>query len=99
MSSSFSRSWMQVVTLAARNLRRNVTRTAIALSAIGFGVCALLQAGGFPEWIFMAMRQARIETGLGHLHVSRPGFRDAGAADLRAFLLPQRLVGLGGVRG
>jgi putative ABC transport system permease protein len=74
--------------LAARNLTRHRTRTLISLSAIAFGVVALLLAGGFIEWIFWAMREAAIQTGLGHIQVTRPGFRDAGLADPNAYLLP-----------
>jgi putative ABC transport system permease protein len=76
------------LTLAARNLTRHRARTLISLSAIAFGVAALLIAGGFIEWIFWAMRESTVETGLGHVHVSRPGFRDAGLADPSAYLLP-----------
>jgi len=74
--------------LAARNLTRHKVRTAISLSAIAFGVVALLIAGGFVEWIFWAMRDATIHTGLGNIHITRPGFREAGLADPRRFLMP-----------
>ncbi len=60
----------------------------ISLSAIAFGVVALLIAGGFIEWVFWAMRDSTIHTGLGHVQINRPGFRDIGLADPRAFLLP-----------
>lgn len=73
--------------LAARDLTRNRTRTLISLGAIAFGVVALLLAGGFIEWIFWAIREAAIQTGLGHVQISRPGFRDAGIADPNGFLL------------
>ena len=73
--------------LGARDLTRNHTRTLISLSAIAFGVIALLLAGGFIEWIFWAIREAAIQTGLGHVQISRPGFRDAGFADPHGFLL------------
>lgn len=75
--------------LAFRNLLRNRRRSAIALSTIGFGVVALVLAGGFIEWIFWAMRTATIESQLGHVQVVRQGYIDAGAADPYAFLLPQ----------
>ena len=75
--------------LAFRNLRRNRRRTGIALSTIGFGVVALVLAGGFIEWIFWAMRTATIESQLGHVQVVRQGYLEAGAADPFAFLLPQ----------
>lgn len=73
--------------LAARNLLRHRTRTLISLSAIAFGVVALLLAGGFVEWIFWAMRDATINTGLGHIHINRPGYRVEGLANPSAFLL------------
>jgi putative ABC transport system permease protein len=74
--------------LATRDLTRNPRRTLISLSAIAFGVIALLLAGGFIEWIFWAMREATIKTGLGHVQISRTGFRDAGFADPSGYLLP-----------
>ncbi len=74
--------------LASRNIRRHRARTLISLSAIAFGVVALLLAGGFIEWIYWAIREAAIQTGLGHIQISRPGFRAAGFADPSAYLLP-----------
>jgi putative ABC transport system permease protein len=76
------------IKLAARNLARHRSRTVISLSAIAFGVVALLLAGGFIEWIFWAMREAAIQTGLGHVQISRPGFRAAGLANPNTYLLP-----------
>jgi putative ABC transport system permease protein len=76
------------VQLAVRSLTRHRTRTLISLGAIAFGVVALLLAGGFIEWIYWAMREAAIQTGLGHVQISRPGFRAAGLADPSAYLLP-----------
>jgi putative ABC transport system permease protein len=73
--------------LAVRNLTRHRTRTLISLSAIAFGVIALLLAGGFVEWMFWAMRAAAIQTGLGHVQISRPGFRESGFANPNAYLL------------
>src|SRR4249920_410549 len=70
-----------LLNLAARNLARHRTRTLISLSSIAFGAIALLLAGGFIEWIFSAMRESAIQTGLGHIQITRPGFRDAGLAD------------------
>lgn len=74
--------------LALRNLSRHRTRSLISLSAIAFGVVAMLLAGGFTEWIFWAMRESAIQTGLGHVQVTRPGFRDAGTANPSAYRLP-----------
>lgn len=53
-----------------------------------FGVVAVVLAGGFIEWIFWAIREASIQTGLGHIQISRPGFRVAGFADPKGYLLP-----------
>ncbi len=84
--------------LATRNLTRHTARTSISLCAIAFGVVALLLAGGFIEWIYWAIREAAIQTGLGHIQISRPGFRTAGFADPSAYLLPSDAVELKTVR-
>src|SRR6266487_2385112 len=84
--------------LALRNISRHRARTLISLSAIAFGVVALLLAGGFIEWIYWAIREAAIQTGLGHIQISRPGFRTAGFADPSAYLLPSDAVELKTVR-
>ena len=77
------------ISLALRNTFRHRTRSAIALSAIGFGLIALLLAGGFIEWVYWATREAAIQNGLGHIHVMRPGYRDSGTADPLSYLLPE----------
>jgi putative ABC transport system permease protein len=87
-----------VLKLAVRNLTRHRTRTAIALSAIAFGVVALLIAGGFIQWIFWAMREAAIQTGLGHVHITRPGFATGGLADPHRYLIPPDPAALAIVR-
>jgi putative ABC transport system permease protein len=76
-----------MVALAARNLSRHRTRTVISISAVAFGVVAVVLAGGFIEWVFWAMREGAIQTGLGHVRVARTGFRSAGSADPSAYLL------------
>jgi putative ABC transport system permease protein len=74
--------------LAFRNIVRQKRRSAIAVGAIAFGVVALILASGFIEWIFWGMREATIESHLGHIQISRPGYQEAGKADPYAFLLP-----------
>jgi putative ABC transport system permease protein len=81
---------MSDVTLAARNLLRHPVRSAVALSAVFFGVIALLLSGGFIEWVFWAMREATIYSRLGHIQVARSGFFARGHQDLSAFVLPDR---------
>ena len=78
--------------LALRNLFRHRKRTAIALATISFGVIALLLAGGFIEWIFWGMRESTIQSRLGHIQVTRPGYFEAGSADPFGYLLPEELL-------
>ena len=78
--------------LALRNLFRHRKRTAIALATIGFGVIALLLAGGFIDWIFWGMRENTIESRLGHIQVTRPGYFQTGSANPFSFLLPEQQV-------
>ncbi len=75
--------------LAFRNTFRHRTRSTIAILAIGFGVISILLSGGFIEWIFWAIREAAIQTGLGHAHIVRVGYRDSGVADPFSYLLPK----------
>ena len=81
---------LSLVRLAARNALRHRTRSAIAVSAIAFGVIAVLIAGGFIEWIFWAIREATIQTGLGHVQVVQQGYRQSGLADPFSYLLPEQ---------
>jgi putative ABC transport system permease protein len=76
--------------LALRNLFRHRKRTAIALLTISFGVIALLLAGGFIDWIFWGMRENTIQSRLGHIQVTRPGYFESGSADPFAYLLPDQ---------
>jgi putative ABC transport system permease protein len=76
--------------LASRNLLRNRRRTAIGLCAIGFGVVALLLAGGFIEWNLWALRESTIHSRLGHVQLVKPGYFEYGSADPFAYLLPDR---------
>jgi len=82
-----SRWFKQSATLAVRSVMRNHRRVALATSAVTFGIAALIMAGGFIEWIFWATREGTIQQGLGHIHVAKEGFRDAGQAT-DSFLLP-----------
>lgn len=62
----------------------------MAIAAVGFGVVALLLAGGFIEWIFKDMRESTIHSQLGHIQVVRPGYYESGRADPFEYLLPDR---------
>lgn len=76
--------------LAVRNTIRHRTRSAIALSAISFGLVALLLAGGFVEWVSWGLREAAIQSGLGHIQGVRSGYMDSGIANPFAYLLPEQ---------
>ena len=78
-----------IVRLALRSTLRHRTRSTIALGAIAFGVIAILLAGGFIEWIFWAIREAAIQTGLGHVQVVQRGYQENGIADPFSYLLPE----------
>jgi putative ABC transport system permease protein len=75
--------------LAARNLFRHRVRSAIAFSALIFGVVSLLLSGGFIDWIYWAMRESTISNLIGHSQAVRPGYYKKGAADPFAYLLPE----------
>lgn len=74
--------------LALRNIVRQKRRSVIAVAAVAFGLTALILASGFIEWIFLGFREQTIESRLGHLQITRPGYHQAGKADPYAFLLP-----------
>lgn len=78
--------------IAARNLGRSRSRTFFALLSIGFGVASLILAGGFIEWTYWAMREAAIQTGLGHIQISRVGYREFGSSDPFRYQLPESSV-------
>jgi putative ABC transport system permease protein len=80
--------WLEYLN-AFRNVTRQYRRSLFGISAVAFGVVALTLAAGFIEWIFWATREGTIQTGLGHVHVMRPGYLDGGQADPMKYLLPQ----------
>jgi putative ABC transport system permease protein len=81
--------WLEYLN-AFRNVTRQYRRSLFGISAVGFGVVALLLAAGFIEWVFWAAREGAIQTGLGHIHVTQSGYLDRGLADPWHYLLPQQ---------
>jgi putative ABC transport system permease protein len=77
--------------LAYRNIARQKRRSMIAIGAVTFGISALILANGFIAWIFLDFRESTINSHLGHLQITRPGYFEAGKADPNAFLLPQAM--------
>jgi putative ABC transport system permease protein len=74
--------------IALRNLARQRRRSVFALLAIAFGTMAMLLAAGFIESNLRYGRESTIRSQLGHLQVTRKGFRERGGADPFAYLLP-----------
>jgi putative ABC transport system permease protein len=60
--------------LAARNVQRQRTRTAMTLGAIVFGVVGIILSGGFVNDILVQLGEALIHSQSGHLQVARSGF-------------------------
>jgi putative ABC transport system permease protein len=71
-----------------RNIVRHGRRTTVGALAVAFGTVALILAGGFIEWIYLAMREDTIHAGLGHLQIVKAGYLERGTADPFNYLLP-----------
>ena len=82
----------QTASLALRNLSRHRRRTALGIGAIGFGVIALVLAGGFAEWMQWAERESTIHSRLGHIQIVKKGYYENGVADPYQYLIPDAAV-------
>lgn len=80
---------MSDLMIAARNLARDRRRAVVALLTVTVGAISLILADGFIQWVFWGMREATIQSQLGHIQVMRPGYLGAGAANPYAFELPE----------
>lgn len=72
---------------ASRNVVRQVNRSRAALTAIAFGVVAMILAAGFIDWNLRFGRDNTIRSQLGHLQVMKPGYLQHGRADPYAYLI------------
>lgn len=75
--------------VATRNVLRHGKRSLSALSAIVFGVIALLIVTGFIDWIYFDMRESTIHSRLGHIQAMKPGYLVRGSSDPFKYLLPE----------
>lgn len=75
---------------AFRNVTRQYRRSLFGIAAVAFGIIALVLASGFIDWIFWAAREGAIQNGLGHVHVTRPGYLEGGQSDPLRYLLPEK---------
>jgi putative ABC transport system permease protein len=82
---------MLFVCLAARNVFRQPIRSAITLSAILFGMIALMISGGFIEWIFWAMREATVYSRLGHIQIAKPGYFSQAQEEPSILIIPSNI--------
>lgn len=73
--------------LASRNLLRSRLRTLITLTAIVFGVCGLILAGGFVRDIYFQLGEALIHSQSGHLQVARSEIFGIGSRSPEKYLL------------
>jgi putative ABC transport system permease protein len=80
--------------LSFRNLMRHKARTGMALTAIAFGVIALILMGGFVQDIFSQLRDVTIHGRLGFLQVYRAGYYQHGQRDPFAYMIqnPEQLM-------
>jgi len=65
--------------LASRNLLRHRARTGIALTAIAFGVAAIILSGGFVHDLYQQLGEALIRSQSGHLQVGQPALFEQGS--------------------
>jgi len=72
-----------------RNVVRHGRRSLAGAIAVIFGTVALMLAAGFIEWIYFAMREGTIHSGLGHIQITRSGYLERGMADPFSYLLPE----------
>ncbi len=87
----------QTTSLAIRNLSRHRRRTALAMGAIGFGIAALILAGGFAEWMVWAEGESAIHSRLGHIQIVEQGFYEKGVADPYAYLIADNALNTRGL--
>jgi putative ABC transport system permease protein len=74
--------------LAWRSVVRQRRRSALGVGAVALGVAAMLLAAGFIEWMFWAMREDRVHSQIGHIQITRAGYRAEGGTDAFRFMLP-----------
>ncbi len=73
--------------LAWRNLVRNLRRSVFGISTIAFGVAGLVLAAGFIQDVFEQLGEATISAQLGHVQISKAGFREGGTALPQEYLI------------
>lgn len=73
--------------LAARNVFRQKSRSAMTLAAIVFGVAGLIVSGGFVHDMFDKLAEAIIHSQTGHVQIAKRDFFSSGARSPEKYLL------------
>lgn len=88
--------------LALARVMRERKRALLASSAIIFGMVALVLAEGFIDWNYWYYRESTIRAHLGHIQVTRSGYRDNGVADPYRYVMrddPSRFTEIRSIEG
>jgi putative ABC transport system permease protein len=64
-----------------RSILRNKRRTLLTMLGVIFGSIALSLFSGFLDGVFENLREMTIHSRLGHIQITRPGYRDFGAME------------------
>ena len=89
--------------IAFRSVGRNRRRTALTMASVVFGTIALVTSDGLIEGIFANLREYVIHSRLGHIQITKPGYRDFASLDPEKYSidnfveLKQELVKVPGV--
>src|SRR5258708_38676181 len=67
--------------IAFRSVGRNRRRTALTMASVVFGTIALVTSDGLIEGIFANLREYVIHSRLGHIQITKPGYRDFASLD------------------
>ena len=73
--------------LALRNVLRQRSRSAIALSAIALGVAAMVIAGGFIQDVYVQFAESIIHSQYGHLQIYKKGYSARGTQHPMEYLI------------
>lgn len=68
-----------ILTLALRNLARNMRRSLLTGGVVVFGFAAIALAGGFMAQSLEGLREGTIKNGMGHLQFADPAGFDSGS--------------------
>ena len=67
--------------IAWRSVGRNRRRTLLTMASVVFGTMALILFNGLIDGIFLQLREYVIHSRLGHIQITRPGYRDFASLD------------------